>query len=80
MPFWLFEFNTCISVTDARWLGPVKDEQAGEVSEEGDSLYESDLQNDNVDAIDMSHSCGYIFPSLTNRSAWLRLSYVTESR
>lgn len=68
MLFYLFQFNACISVTDARCLGPVKDEQAGEVSEEVDSLYESDLLNDNVDAIDMSDSCGYIFPSLTNRS------------
>ena len=80
MLFWLFEFNTCISITDARWLSPVKDEQAGEVSEEGDSLYESDLWNDNVDAIDMSDSCGYIFPSLTNISAWLHPSYVSESK
>jgi len=66
--FSLFEFNTCISVTDARLLSPVKEVQAGEVSEEGNSLYESDLRNDNVDAIDMSDSGGYIFPSPTNRS------------
>jgi hypothetical protein len=66
--FSLFEFNTCISVTDARLLGPVKEEQACEVSE-GNSLYVSDLQNDNLDAIDMSDSGGCIFPSLTNRSA-----------
>jgi hypothetical protein len=58
----------CISVTDARLPGPVKEEQAGEVSEEVNSLYVSDLRNDNLDAIDMSDSGGYIFPSLTNRS------------
>lgn len=69
MLFWLYEFNTCNNVTDATLLSPVKDEQAGEVSEEGDSLYESDVQNDNVDIIDMSDSCDYTFPTLTYRSA-----------
>jgi hypothetical protein len=46
----------------------VKDEQAGEVPEENDSLYESGLCSDNVDAIDLSDNWDYIVPTLTNRN------------